>query len=261
MDMPKRSYAHTFVAALLPGAGLFFSGLKIEGTVLLVAQCVFVAALFVHSLSDHYFGWLVCVFSLLLMSLISCFLCLLSMKDRGARRWWVFLALLPVCLIVGGITGSACSRLAGFRAYKIASESMSPTIYVGDAIMVDEHYYAHHDMRDGDLVAFQHGDFVIVKRVSALPGETIEGRHGTLYKNGGALTEPYATYDKDSPIDEIETFPLRTIPAGEIFVTGDARDHSLDSRSEEFGHVATSDVVAKVCFIYGSKHDQTGRVF
>lgn len=261
MGTQSKTYAHAFVAAILPGAGLFFSGSKIEAWVLLVGQLLFAAALFIHSVSDHYVVWVICMLALLCASFVSCFLCLLSMRERGRKRWWMLLALLPVCFLVGCITCSVSSHLAGFLPFQIASESMSPALFVGDKIMVDKTYYSHHAIRDGDVIAFRHGDTVLAKRISALPGETIEGKQGIIYRNGVALAEPYAILDKGSPIDEIETFSVRTVPSGQIFVTGDSRDHSLDSRSDDFGTVTTSEVLGKICFIYSSKHDQTGRLF
>jgi signal peptidase I len=139
---------------------------------------------------------------------------------------------------------------------------MVPTLYPGDKIFVNGNYYKHHALADGDLVVFHHNGYIIVKRLSALPGETIEGRDGKLIRNNVLVDEPYVMFSKDNPMPDLETFGSRRMPVGEIFVTGDSRDASLDSRSTEFGPVYLSDVIGRVSLIYFSSHKgQFGRTF
>jgi len=184
-------------------------------------------------------------------------------RKSGSRRLWVgFVALLCLGVLLMIAALPLAIKLGSFYPYRISSESMAPTLYSGDKIFANQSYYAHHKLVDGDLVVFRHGDLVLAKRVSALPGETIEGKGGTLFRNGTAVAEPYAVYSKENPIPEIETFALHKVPAGEIFVTGDSRDASLDSRSAEFGAVKISDVLGRVAMVYGSSHrGQAGRMF
>jgi signal peptidase I len=173
------------------------------------------------------------------------------------------LTLLGVILlaILGGATFLIPFAMK-FHAYQVSSSSMAPTLYSGDHIFANQSYYTGHSIADGDLVIFRHGETFLIKRVSALPGESIEGRDGVIYRNGVALVEPYATFSKESPMPEIETFPVRKIAQDEIFVTGDARDMSLDSRSQEYGPVHIIDVVGRVSCVYLSSHSgQTGRRF
>jgi signal peptidase I len=139
---------------------------------------------------------------------------------------------------------------------------MEPTIFKGDRVIVNQHYYRKHPLKDGDIIAFRHGENILLKRISALPGEVIEGKNGVLFRDGHSLVEAYAVQSKDAPIPEIETFGARVVPQGELFVTGDSRDASLDSRSQEFGRVHTSDVLGKLVYVYMSPHaDQIGRSF
>jgi signal peptidase I len=184
-------------------------------------------------------------------------------RKSGVRWLWVVLVgalCLGVALIVAAVP--LAIKLGSFYPYRISSESMAPTLYAGDKIFANQGYYAHHKLADGDIVVFRHGDLILVKRVSALPGEAIEGKGGKLFRDGVGLVEPYAVYSKGNPIPEIETFALRTVPAGEIFVTGDSRDASLDSRSAEFGPVPISDVLGRVSMVYTSSHrGQAGRKF
>jgi len=151
--------------------------------------------------------------------------------------------------------------LGRFHAFRVSSDSMAPTFSSGDKIFADETYYAHHPIADGDLIVFRHNDFILVKRVTAMAGETVAITNGTVLRNGLALNEPYIQHS-GPPLTYADTVPARVVPAGELFVTGDNRDHSLDSRlPDEFGVVKTSDVVGKATAVYWSEHGQIGRRF
>jgi signal peptidase I len=139
---------------------------------------------------------------------------------------------------------------------------MQPTLYNGDLITVDTAYYSGHPVADGDIIVFRHDGVVLAKRVSAISGETIEGKDDKLIRNGAVLAEPYLK-SPDEPSGPSEAnFPLRTISQGQVFVTGDWRSRSLDSRDADYAPVHVMDVVGKVVYIYGSSHPgQTGRRF
>ncbi|MGA8939497.1 MAG: signal peptidase I [Acidobacteriaceae bacterium] len=183
---------------------------------------------------------------------------------KSGVRWQLVGFLAALCLGVVLVLAAVplAIKLGSFHSYRISSNSMAPTLYAGDKIFENEDYYTHHKWADGDLVVFRHGNLILAKRVSALPGETIEGKGDKLIRNGVALVEPYAVYSKENPIPEIDTFALRKVPAGEIFVTGDSRDLSLDSRSADFAPVLISNVLGRVSIVYTSSHrGQTGRTF
>jgi signal peptidase I len=153
-------------------------------------------------------------------------------------------------------------RVAGWHTYSISSAAMEPTVYNGDHVVVDTVYYENHPIQDGDIVAFAKNEYVLLKRVSAVGGETVEGKDDRLVRNGILLDEPYITISESYPATPEATFPSRTIKAGTVFVTGDNRRLSLDSRSDDYGDVSTADVVGKLIFIYGSSHaGQFGRRF
>lgn len=162
-----------------------------------------------------------------------------------------------VCFGALGLLGG-CSHIGSLHGYTIESSSMEPTIYKNDKIIVDDSYYSRRSIADGDLVVFRHKDFVLIKRVSAVAGETIEGKDGILIRNGHPLDEPYARHS-GPPISELQNFTARIIPPGEIFVTGDNRDHSLDSRIADFAVVHTSDVTGAPTYIQSSQHGTSGR--
>ncbi|MGW4940471.1 signal peptidase I [Actinoplanes sp. NPDC004185] len=111
----------------------------------------------------------------------------------------------------------------------IPSGSMEPTVRVQDRVVVDKVSFRLTGIRHGDIVEFDSPltpGAPMLKRVIGLPGDTIECREGRVYRDGAVLDEPYlegpaATDDCGAPV---------TVPAGELFVLGDHRIVSQDSR-------------------------------
>jgi signal peptidase I len=185
-------------------------------------------------------------------------------QQTNHRALWIALAsVLGLCVVVAIVAiPSAFKQLHTTRTFRLSSDSMQPTLYSGDLITADTAYYSRHTVSDGDIIVFRHGDVILAKRVSAIGGETIEGKNGKLIRNGAVLTEPYLK-SPDEPSDPTEaSFSPRTIPEGQIFVTGDWRSRSLDSRYPDYAPVHMSDVLGKIVYIYGSSHSgQIGRRF
>ncbi|MCU1456256.1 MAG: signal peptidase [Actinomycetia bacterium] len=117
------------------------------------------------------------------------------------------------------------------EAFYIPSESMTPTLLIGDRVLVNKLSYDLHDVHRGDIVVFKAppGEETaqikdLVKRVVGLPGETIEGRGGHIYIDNKQLAEPYLPKGVQSRV-----FPAEKIPPGHYYVLGDNRQNSKDS--------------------------------
>ncbi len=140
-------------------------------------------------------------------------------------------------------------RTSVFHAFYIPSESMEITLFERDRILVNKVSYRLHDVNRGDVVVFRRPDDQpgeirdLIKRVIALPGETVEGRGSTIYINGQVLIEPYLTAG-----EVIADFDPVVIPEGELFVMGDNRDNSGDSRV--FGTIDTERVIGRAFFLF-----------
>ena len=121
------------------------------------------------------------------------------------------------------------------QAFKIPSGSMLPTLQIGDHILVNKFVYYFVPIRRGDVIVFKYPqdesrDFI--KRVIGLPGETLEVRGRQVLVNGVPLEEPYAVYADRStspPLERVRVDPF-VIPPGKLFMMGDNRDNSMDSR-------------------------------
>ena len=149
------------------------------------------------------------------------------------------------------------------QAFRVGSGGMMPTLYAGDHLLVDTLWYRWHPIRRGEILMyrFPQGERrSFTHRVIGLPGYTLELRDRLVLLNGHPLDEPYARYEdaalRTAP-PERHLGPI-TIPAGRLFVLGDNRDHSLDSRYGGFLELAK--VQGKVRRIYFSRDADTGSV-
>ena len=147
-----------------------------------------------------------------------------TLRWRWFREWFVviFVALLAAFII----------RATFVQTYFIPSESMTPTLAVGDRLMVYKLAFSLGDVDRGDLVVFNRpanlGETDIkdfVKRVIGLEGEQVTAEGGAIYVDDRLLDEPYLTPDTYT-----SDFPDTVIPPDHVFVLGDNRPNSRDSR-------------------------------
>lgn len=165
---------------------------------------------------------------------------------RNAIEWAV--------VLVGAVLLALILRAVLLQAFWIPSPSMESTLLVRDRVLVNKISYNLHDINRGDVIVFRRTDEEIainpdlprdvIKRVIALQGETIEIKDNKVMINGGELLEPY--------LDEgVETsdFGPEVVPDGHVFVMGDNRELSLDSRFET-GPISHDRVVGRAFFLF-----------
>lgn len=161
------------------------------------------------------------------------------------------------------------------QAFKIPSGSMLPTLQIGDHLLVNKLLYGlripvmgkrvfqvFSPERD-DVIVFifpedKSKDFI--KRVKAVAGETIEIRDKVVYINGERLEDEHAFYAPDArllPGSPRDNFGPLTVPEGHVFVMGDNRDHSHDSRF--WGTVPIDDILGKAFILYWSWNSEAFR--
>lgn len=125
---------------------------------------------------------------------------------------------------------------------QIYGSSMTPTLWDGEIVFSVKTT----DMEQGDIIAFYYNNKILVKRVIAGPGDWVDiTEDGTVYINGAQLEEPYLE-EKAFGDADIE-FPYQ-VPDGRIFVMGDHRATSVDSRHMAVGCVAEEQIVGKIVF-------------
>lgn len=137
-----------------------------------------------------------------------------------------------VAILLGALVVALLVTRFLVQAFFIPSLSMAPTLENNDRVLVNKLSYDLHDVNRGDVIVFERppqeaeSDIKdLIKRVVALPGDTIADQDGRLIINGAPLEEPYL-----QPGDTTTNVAPQTIPAGHVFVMGDNRNDSRDSR-------------------------------
>jgi len=143
------------------------------------------------------------------------------------------------------------------QAFKIPSGSMLPTLQIGDHLLVNKFIYWFTDAQRGDIIVFKFPqdegrDFI--KRVIALPGDKVEVRGKRVYVNDKPVQESYAVHldpsMQENPHSPRDNFSPVKVPAGQLFMMGDNRDYSMDSRF--WGFLDIKKIKGKAFIIYWS---------
>ena len=143
-------------------------------------------------------------------------------KGGGALEYLVIL-LVSFALVFGFV------RPFVMEAFWIPSGSMIPTLEIGDRVLVNKFIYRFTEPKRDDIVVFQSVDNPeedLIKRVVGVPGDEIAVRGGRLILNGEPQKEPYT----NKKLPDRSFFAKTTVPKGHVFVMGDNRGNSADSR-------------------------------
>ncbi|SFJ35150.1 signal peptidase I [Thermoflavimicrobium dichotomicum] len=135
-----------------------------------------------------------------------------------------------------------------FTPYEVYGRSMNPTLQGGELLLVNKWIYKLSNPEFGDIIVFHtregenHQPKDFIKRVIGLPGDHIVIEHGHVFRNGQRLIEPYI----QEPMEEEKETSL-VVPNGKLFVLGDNRNDSKDSR--EIGPIELKEVVGRAEWI------------
>ncbi len=138
-----------------------------------------------------------------------------------------------------------------FQPHQVDGHSMVPTFQNGDYILTDKLSYRFHPPKRGDIIVFrapQDERVEFIKRIIAIPGDTVMVKNQQVWLNGKALKEPY-TNDGITPADAfLREGRAVEVPTGNYIVMGDNRLHSSDSR--HWGFVRSDEIIGRVFFRY-----------
>lgn len=131
--------------------------------------------------------------------------------------------------------------------YMVEGPSMRPTLVNGERLVVNKFIYRFQQPERGEILVFkyprdQNRDFI--KRVIAVPGDTVELKDGRVFVNGQLLNENYILERTKG------SYPLSTVPDGHIFVMGDNRNNSEDSRFKDVGFVPYTLIKGKAVMVF-----------
>ena len=211
-------------------------------------------------------------------------------RNRAAEtgrwsRWYVMLAATLLFWILGSLF---VPLLHGFyKPFYLPSEAMSPTLVKGDRLIGS---MRSRDLRRGDVALFRVGEATYIKRVAALPGDRIAMENGVVVLNGRPVAQQQVALEEtaepwaqgplrrlrerfpgesqwheiyDSGMTEVDEMAELTVPAGHLFVLGDHRDRSADSRvSRDMGGVEllpVSDITGRALFYTWGPSDRMGK--
>jgi signal peptidase I len=178
-------------------------------------------------------------------------------RRLGTRARWAITLLVALSLAFG-------MRAFVFQAFSIPSASMESTLNIGDRILVWKAFFNWHDVRQGDIVVFTHPPLDhcagppatdLVKRVIALGGQTIYSAGHNIYVDGRRVPQPYLpSHDRlGPPIPAATRQSPFHVPRGDLYVMGDNRQISCDSRF--WGPIKGTSVVGRAVLLFWHNGD------
>ena len=230
------------------------------------------AALFaLTKIPGDYVGWIVGLL-LLMCAYIGCIIDAVFLvwrstdfTRRWCQRWWFYVG---AWILMVGLNIQAAHLFRSFvaEAFVIPTRGMTDVIFAGDRLVVDKLAYWRRPIRRGDVVVAMIANWngnTVTSRVVGLPGDVILMIDEHVYINGVRLDEPYANFLPMEEVDsQLRAYPETTIPAGEVFLMGDNRRRSYDSRF--YGSQPVKNVLGKVSIVYWSMvlptPDEPGRL-
>lgn len=157
-----------------------------------------------------------------------------------ARFAWETLQTFVIALVLALLI-----RQFAIESFVVDGPSMQPTLRTDERLLVNKMIYHLRPPRRGEVIVFRppiDTDQDFVKRVVAVGGDTVQIRDGWVYVNGRRLDEPYVAYRGD-----VTTPPFK-VPAGTVWVLGDNRPNSEDSRT--FGEVSLADIRGEAILVW-----------
>lgn len=144
-------------------------------------------------------------------------------------------------LVLAMIIGLSISSLV--KPTIVSGMSMYPTLHEGDYLLVNRMAYKFNQPKRGDIVVFQShlsDERYLIKRVIGIEGDKVEIKNGEVFLNDQKLEEPYIKNMKTNGNLAV------VVPQNAVFVLGDNRENSLDSRSPDIGFVHVDEILGKV---------------
>ena len=238
---------------VLPGSGHLMRGRFRVGFVWTLFSLTFYAAIIFFRVAQDLHVFFAMGIAALLLSCAAAYDCCVRGSPDSAGRKFGFLALGVLVSAIWANSFCYGSVLAaGFRYFEIPARSMEPTIRRGDSILADMRYFRDHKPQNGDIVVAEdrrrlgYPPILRVARIGGVGGDTVEMADGKLIRNGVPVEENYVMHSSPPPAEFLRNMPAQTIPPSQLFLLGDSRDNSYDSRAPDVGNYPEYEVVGKV---------------
>lgn len=163
-------------------------------------------------------------------------------KRSGLAEW--------IIVVVVAISSALLVRAYVLQQFAVEGTSMLNTLHPSDRVLVNKLSYRLHDPRRGDVVVLKRietnsQERDLIKRVVGLPGETVEYRSCQLFIDGSLVSEPYLDPQIVSPTRCGADQPAVAVQPNHVFVMGDNRGGSLDSRDGSVGQIAYGNLIGR----------------
>lgn len=253
------------LSLITPGLGQMYNGQLRRGITLYLAGFLLATILSFTGMFFKFYGMilsLVIILGFLLFILLDVLFGAIKLKKialTSYNKWYIYLVIFLISTFVIGPLLSGFIRSNIVRAYKIPSSGMEPTLLVGDYLIANVQYYKNEKPKRGDIIIFPHPkdaskDFI--KRVIASEGEKLEIVHNKIYISDRLIEDPWGYHSDKTLLPKYSQLPERfgpvVVPEHSLFVLGDNRDNSQDSRF--WGFVDVTTIKGKAMYIYWSKN-------
>lgn len=254
----RRPMAALLLSFITPGLGQLYNGQLKKGVILYLIGFLLIAVLLFSGLFLQFYGMLFSLVILVLFFLFVLFDALIgavklkeiTLKPYNKGYLYVIIFLISGFVIQPLISSSIRNNFV--RAYKIPSTSMEPSLLAGDHLIANMRIYKKEKPNRGDIVIFEYPkdpskDYL--KRVIGLEGEKVEMVRNKIYINDNLFDDPWGYYES---FERAHNFGPVVVPKDSLFVLGDNRNNSLDSRI--FGYVNIKKLKGKALYIYWAKN-------
>jgi signal peptidase I len=258
----RRPWIAAVLTLLVPGLGQLYGGEPRRALVVYLGGISLVTALLATRVPRTFVGLIVFLLVVLLFLLWVIWDAVRIARRktdydlRPYNRWYFYAAVVGVV----GLCTPKLLALSPIRAFQIPSGSMEPAVRVGDHLYADMTYYRSAKPSRGDLVVFTDSEDparMKIGRAIGLEGERVEIRDKGISIEGRPLTDPWGHYSQDDSLVSgnpqlrlRDNFGPLKIPAETVFLLGDNRDNSYDSRF--FGPVPHSSLRGRLLYVYWS---------
>ena len=164
---------------------------------------------------------------------------------RSYNRWYAYAGAFAAAAAIHIVLCAAVTQ-DRVRSFIITASSMEPTILLGERLFAGMSHYRTNAPARGDVAIYRHPKFkgdVWVKRIVALPGDRIMMRNGDVIVNGAPVEEPYVRVGDRASMSANTSEVV--VPAGHVFVLGDNRANSTDSRASSHGFVPVANLIGR----------------